>query len=48
MIITQIDQSDVTTLDEARKVVEDFKGDVLLLQVYMAGRRDILAVPLKD
>ena len=48
MIITQIDQSDVTTLDEARKVVEGFEGDVLLLQVYLAGRRDILAVPLKE
>jgi serine protease Do len=48
MIITQIDQTEVTTLAEARKVVEGFKGDVLLLQVYMAGRRDILAVPLKE
>jgi Do/DeqQ family serine protease len=48
MIITQIDQTDVSTLDEARKVVEGFKGDVLLLQVYMTGRRDILAVPLKE
>lgn len=48
MIITQIDQTEVGTLAEARKVVEKFEGDVLLLQVYMAGRRDILAVPLKE
>jgi serine protease Do len=46
MVITQIDQTDVTTASEAYDLVEKFEGDVLLLQVYAAGRRDILAVPL--
>ncbi len=47
MIITQIDQADVGDLEGARKLVESFEGDVLLVQVYAAGRRDILAIPLK-
>jgi serine protease Do len=46
MVITQIDQTDVKTAAEAYKIVGDFEADVLLLQVYAAGRRDILAVPL--
>ncbi len=48
MIITQIDQTDVKTAAEAHAIVEKFEADVLLLQVYAAGRRDILAVPLKQ
>jgi serine protease Do len=47
MVITQIDQTDVGSVGEASKIVEAFKGDVLLVQVYAAGRRDILAIPLK-
>ena len=47
MVITQIDQTDVAEAGDARKIVEAFKGDVLLLQVFAAGRRDILAIPLK-
>jgi len=47
MVITQIDQTDVTSVEEASKVVGAFGGDVLLVQVYAAGRRDILAIPLK-
>jgi len=46
MIITQVDQTEVKSAGEAYKIVEGFEGDVLLLQVYLAGRRDILAVPL--
>lgn len=46
MVITQIDQTDVKTTAEAYKIVENFEADVLLFQVYAAGRRDILAVPL--
>jgi serine protease Do len=46
-IITMIDQKDVATVDDAVKIVEGFSGDVLLLQVYVEGRRDILALPLK-
>lgn len=46
-VITQIDQSDVDSVQDAFDIVEDFEADVLLLQVYVAGRRDILAVPLK-
>ncbi|MCB1204546.1 MAG: Do family serine endopeptidase [Verrucomicrobiae bacterium] len=48
MVITQIDQTDVATVAEARKIVSGFKGEVLLIQVYLSGRRDILAVPLKE
>ena len=47
MVITQIDQTDVGSVADASKVVEAFEGDVLLVQVYAAGRRDILAIPLK-
>ena len=47
MVITQVDQTDVKTAAEAHAIVEKFEADVLLLQVYAAGRRDILAVPLK-
>ena len=46
-VITQIDQKDVATVEDATKIVEGFSGDVLLLQVYAEGRRDILALPLK-
>ncbi len=48
MVITQIDQADVSSVEEARKLVEAFEGDVLLVQVYAASRRDILAIPLKE
>jgi len=47
-VITQIDQTDVSSVEQAYDIVDDFDGDVLLLQVYMAGRRDILAVPLEE
>lgn len=47
MVITQIDQKEVTSVAEANDIVKSFEGDVLLLQVYVAGRRDILAIPLK-
>ena len=48
MVITQIDQKDVGNTSEAYDIVEAFDSDVLLLQVYAAGRRDILAVPLTE
>ncbi|MBP6785828.1 MAG: Do family serine endopeptidase [Verrucomicrobiales bacterium] len=47
MVITQIDQTNVKTAAEAYKLVEGFEADVILLQVYAAGRRDIIAIPLK-
>ncbi|MEM1441252.1 MAG: Do family serine endopeptidase [Verrucomicrobiota bacterium] len=47
-VITQIDQNDVSSVAEAFEIVEGFEADVLLLQVYAAGRRDILAVPLVE
>ena len=46
--ITQFDQQDVSTVAEAYGIIENFDADVLLLQVYVAGRRDILAVPLVE
>ena len=45
-IITQIDQKDVASLEDAAKAIAEFKGEVLLLQVFGEGRRDILAVPI--
>jgi len=45
-VITQIDQNDVDSVKAAYGIVEKFDSDVLLLQVYVAGRRDILAIPL--
>ena len=47
-VITQVDQQDVTSTEEAKKAIGDFKGEVLLLQVFGEGRRDILAIPLKE
>lgn len=47
-VITQIDQNDISSVKEAFDIVEGFESDVLLLQVYVAGRRDILAVPLTE
>ncbi len=47
MVITQVDQVEVTDLDSARKLVDEFDGEVLLVQVYANGRRDILAIPVK-
>jgi membrane-associated protease RseP (regulator of RpoE activity) len=47
-VITQVDQQEIANVKEAYDVVKDFDADVLLLQVYIAGRRDILAVPLTE
>lgn len=47
-VITMIDQVDVASVEDAYEVVEKFEGDVLLLQTYAAGRRNILAVPLNE
>ncbi len=47
VVITQVDQKDVSNVAEAHDILKDFKADVLLLQVFTNGRRDILAVPLK-
>ncbi|MDB4662513.1 Do family serine endopeptidase [Verrucomicrobiales bacterium] len=46
-VITQIDQQDITSVEQAKKIVADFKGDVLLLQIFTGGRRDILAIPVE-
>ncbi|MAS94724.1 MAG: hypothetical protein CMO55_16110 [Verrucomicrobiales bacterium] len=48
VVITQIDQKDVKSSKEAHDIVSGFEGDVLLLQVYAGGRRDILAIPLTE
>ncbi len=48
MVITQIDQKDLNSIKEAYDILEGFDADVLLLQVYAGGRRDILAVPLSE
>ncbi len=48
MVITQVNQENVSSVSDAYGIVENFEADVLLLQVYAAGRRDILAVPLTE
>ncbi|MCL4109831.1 UNVERIFIED_CONTAM: hypothetical protein GTU68_059578 [Idotea baltica] len=47
-VITQIDQQDITSTENAKNIVKDFEGEVLLLQILTGGRRDILAIPLND
>lgn len=46
-IITQVDQENVNSIAEASGIVENFDGQVILLQVYKDGRRSILAVPVQ-
>ncbi len=46
-VITQINQKPVTNAAEAMKIMKEFKGEVLLLQVYEQGRRDIIALRVK-
>lgn len=46
-VITQINQVPVTNMEEATKRLEGFEGEVLLLQVYEQGRRNIIVVRIK-
>jgi serine protease Do len=46
-VITQINQKPVSNAAEAMKIMKEFKGEVLLLQVYEQGRRDIIALRVK-
>lgn len=46
-VIVQINQKPVTNAVEAMKIMKEFKGEVLLLQVYEQGRRDIIALRVK-
>jgi len=47
LVITQIDQRDVRSVEQAYELANKATGGVLLLQVYAAGRLDILAIELK-
>ncbi len=47
-IITQVDQTDVASVDEAMKARKALDGEALLLQVYEGGRRDILAIRVEE
>ncbi|MGD9747809.1 MAG: PDZ domain-containing protein, partial [Verrucomicrobiales bacterium] len=47
LLITQVDQQDVKSVAEVKKIKEAFQGDVLLLQIYREGRHDILAIRIK-
>ncbi|MEM7697828.1 MAG: Do family serine endopeptidase, partial [Verrucomicrobiota bacterium] len=47
MIITQINQRPVTSVAEAETALENVASDVVLIQVYAAGRYDILAIELE-
>jgi len=46
-VITQINQKPVKNAAEAMAIMKAFKGEVLLLQVYEQGRRDIIALRIK-
>ncbi|MCF6312752.1 MAG: Do family serine endopeptidase [Verrucomicrobiales bacterium] len=46
-VITQINQVAVPKVADALKQLKGFNGEVLLLQVYEQGRRDIIAVRIK-
>ncbi|MFK5924951.1 MAG: Do family serine endopeptidase [Verrucomicrobiota bacterium] len=46
-VITQINQKAVTNVAQATQQLKGFTGEVLLLQVYEQGRRDIIAVRIK-
>ncbi|MCB1063087.1 MAG: Do family serine endopeptidase [Verrucomicrobiae bacterium] len=46
-IITQVDQNPVETMEAALALSKNFKGEVLLIQVFVEGRRDILAIPVE-
>ena len=46
-IITQLDQQNVRSVDDAVRIVDDLDGEILLIQVYKSGRRTILAIPVK-
>jgi len=48
VVITQIDQQDVESVADARQVLENVDGDVLLIQVYAGGGKNILAIPLDE
>lgn len=46
-VISQINQKPVTNVADAMKIMKEFKGEVLLLQIYEQGRRDIIALRIK-
>ena len=46
-VITQLDQQNVGSVEDASDIVNNFDGEVILLQIYKGGRRSILAVPVK-
>ena len=47
LVITMIDQRDVSSVKQAYELAGKISGDVMLLQVYSNGRRDILAIETK-
>ena len=47
LVITQIDQKPVTSVKDAHDIVGKVESDYVLIQVYVNGRRDVLAVELK-
>jgi serine protease Do len=46
-VITEVDQEKVTSVEEAFARRKAFEGELLYLQVYGDGRKDILVVRLK-
>ena len=46
-VVTQVNQKPVDSVGAAMSASNDFDGEVLLLQVFAEGRRDILAIPVK-
>ena len=46
-IVTQVNQKPVDSVASAISASNDFEGEVLLLQIFTEGRRDILAIPVR-
>ncbi|MCB1077926.1 MAG: PDZ domain-containing protein, partial [Verrucomicrobiae bacterium] len=46
-VITMVNQQPIDSVKAAQEIRKGFDGEVLLLQVFTQGRRDILAVPVK-
>ena len=45
-LITQVDQENVRSVADVQAIMENFDGEVILLQIYKDERRSILAVPM--
>jgi serine protease Do len=47
-IITMVNQKPVDSVQAANAARKELEGDVLILQVYIEGRKDVIAIPVKE